>query len=368
MREFDPMAFSETNQQLADDVTHEAFGEVNVRRDGNELEVMFTLLMEPEREGWQTGVAIDASASMKELYGKVIDPASIPADAMKRLEQEGHLQVVRRDGRESMSLKSSALTKLQEWGVTLKRKPNLVQEQARKFLAYLAETMDEDGGTTLVYWACGDAGNEFEVAGDFTHKQCESLEIKGPREKKFGDGTYLMPALQYFVDRFTDSAKGIYIFVTDGTVDDFEEVKGYSMVLAEQIASGQRNPVKFVLLGLGPHVNPVQMAELDDLETGEVDLWDYKLAGEISNVLKIFAEVVNTNVLVPGEGSIVSAGQTVASFPDGVPCSISFRVPASATEFEFIVNGQSIQQKLIARDTVDKPVAAPADDLLLDFE
>lgn len=362
------MTFSETNRQLASDVTHEAFGEVNVRRVGNELEVMFTLLMEPDREGWQTGVALDASASMKELYGQVIDPTSIPADAMKRLATEGHMHVVTRDGRESKSLKPTAMSKLKEWGVQLARKPNLVQEQARKFLAYFAENVDADGGTTLIYWACGNAGNEYEVVGDFTHVQCAALEIKGPREKKWGDGTYLLPAIQYFVSRFEDADKGMYAFVTDGTINDFEELKGYSVELAKQIGSGRRNPVKFVLIGLGPNVDPVQLAQLDDLETGGVDLWDYKMAAEIKNVLSIFAEIVGDNMRIPGEGSVVVDGRTVASFPDGIPCSISFRMPASANEFEFLVNGQSIKQKLIAREVTFKSSDAASGDLLLGLE
>lgn len=362
------MTFSETNQQLASDLTHEAFGEVNVRRVGNELEVVFTLLMEPDREGWQTGVALDASASMKELYGQVIDPASIPADAMTRLAAEGHMHVVTRDGRESRSLKPTAMSKLKEWGVQLARKPNLVQEQAQKFLAYFAENVDADGGTTLIYWACGNVGNEFEVVGDFTHAQCATLEIKGPREKKWGDGTYLMPAIQYFVDRFEDAEKGMYAFVTDGTINDFEELKGYSVELARQIASGQRKPVKFVLIGLGPNVDTAQLAELDDLETGSVDLWDYKLASEIKNVLSIFAEVVGSNMLIPGECLIVVNGKTVAAFPNGIPCTISFRMPALANEFEFVVNGQSIKQKLIARDVTNKNSEAASGDLLFGLE
>jgi hypothetical protein len=109
------------------------------------------------------------------------------------------------------------------------------------------------------------------------------------------------------------------------------------------------------------------MAELDDLDTGEVDLWDHKLAAEVTNVLKIFAEVVDENVLIPGEGSVVSGGQTVANFPNGIPCTVRFRLPASATEFEFIVNGQRIQQNLVARDVASKPTAVVADDFLLDF-
>ena len=177
-----------------------------------------------------------------------------------------------------------------------------------------------------------------------------------------------MPAIQYFVDRFEDAEKGMYAFVTDGTINDFEELKGYSVELARQIASGQRKPVKFVLIGLGPNVDTAQLAELDDLETGSVDLWDYKLASEIKNVLSIFAEVVGSNMLIPGECLIVVNGKTVAAFPNGIPCTISFRMPALANEFEFVVNGQSIKQKLIARDVTNKNSEAASGDLLFGLE
>ena len=45
------------------------FGEVNVRRRGGVLEVDFTVAVEPQgaaAEGRQTGVALDASSSMRE--------------------------------------------------------------------------------------------------------------------------------------------------------------------------------------------------------------------------------------------------------------------------------------------------------------
>lgn len=48
----------------------EPFGEVNVYRKRNgTLEIVATVLMEPDIEGARTGLALDASASMKKLYG-----------------------------------------------------------------------------------------------------------------------------------------------------------------------------------------------------------------------------------------------------------------------------------------------------------
>jgi len=84
--------------------------------------------------------------------------------------------------------------------------------------------------------------------------------------------------------------------------------------------------------------------------------------------LKVFAEVIDNNMRIPGEASIVAGGQTVASFPEGIPCSIRFRMPASANEFEFVVNGQSIRQKLIAREASTKTSDAASNDLLLGLE
>ena len=48
----------------------EPFGEVNVYpAAGNKTRVVATILMEPRREGTQTGIALDGSGSMAKLYG-----------------------------------------------------------------------------------------------------------------------------------------------------------------------------------------------------------------------------------------------------------------------------------------------------------
>src|SRR5262245_46247730 len=63
------------NVQLPSTVVAKEFGEVNVKRRGKELEILFTILMEPtDAEGWQTGVALDASGSMLGAFGKDIEP------------------------------------------------------------------------------------------------------------------------------------------------------------------------------------------------------------------------------------------------------------------------------------------------------
>ena len=99
------------------------FGEVNVydEPDGSKR-VVATLLMEPYREGSQTGIAIDGSASMKKAFGvtSMVSPL----------------------------FKAAAV--------------NYVTTVAQQMCAYLAENVDADGGTTAIAAATGggDTGSE----------------------------------------------------------------------------------------------------------------------------------------------------------------------------------------------------------------
>src|SRR5688572_11637696 len=223
----------------------EPFGEVNVYpQAGGKVRVVATILMEPRREGTQTGIALDGSGSMADLYG---------------IEEGG--------GGFFGSL----------FGKKKSPKVNVITPVAQKVCAYLAKNIDADGGTTVVYWATGPGGSKVEVIGDLRAEEAERHVFGAPKE--FGSGTQLLPAVKYFVERFADAPWGFYIFVTDGELHDLEAVKKYSIQMAKDVQAKRRRPVKFVLIGVGPNVNERQMEALDDLETGtDVDLWDQKLA------------------------------------------------------------------------------------------
>src|SRR5947209_3853702 len=95
-----------------------------------------------------------------------------------------------------------------------------------------------------------------------------ALDGSGSMSKLYGTGTQLLPAVKYFVERFKDAPWGFYVFITDGELHDLDAVIAYSKQLARDVAARRRNPVKFVLIGIGPSVNEKQMEELDDLDTG----------------------------------------------------------------------------------------------------
>src|ERR1700761_346806 len=117
----------------------EPFGEVNVYPAANGgTRVVATILMEPHKEGAQTGLALDGSGSMAKLYGV-------------------------EDGSRVLSSIFGGPKKL----------TNEVTPVAQKLCSYLARKIDADGGTTCIYWAVGPSGSEVEVVGDFSADQAE---------------------------------------------------------------------------------------------------------------------------------------------------------------------------------------------------
>jgi hypothetical protein len=301
------------------------FGEVNVYPAPNgQVRVVATILMEPHKEGAQTGIALDGSGSMSKLYGV-------------------------EDGSRVLSPIFGGPKKL----------ANEITPIAQKLCAYLARKIDADGGTTCIYWAVGLNGGQIEVVGDLTAEQAERHVFGPPRD--FGTGTCLLPAVRYFVERFHTAPWGFYVFVTDGELHDLDEVKRYSIQLARDIAGRRRNPLKFVLIGVGPSVNETQMAELDDLDSGtSVDLWDHKLAAEMRLLQEIFAEVVDKNARVADNGRIVDAqGKVVKDYSDtGLPAFLEFEMPAGSEYFTLEVNGTRVHQALSDRARVPAAVAA----------
>jgi hypothetical protein len=293
----------------------EPFGEVNVHpAAGGKVRVIATILMKPKREGTQTGIALDGSGSMADLYST----------------EEG-------SGGFFGSL----------FGKKKAVRQNAITPVAQKVTAYLARELDADGGTTAIYWATGPGGSRIEVVGDLRAEEAAQHTFGPPRE--FGSGTQLLPAVKYFVERFSDAPWGFYVFVTDGELHDLDAVKDYSTQLARAVSAKKRRPLKFVLIGVGPNVNERQMEELDDLDTGtDVDLWDHKLAAEMKHLEEIFAEVVDKNARIADQARILDPqGKVIKDFSDtGMSAFLEFEAPAGAAYFTLEVNGNRIHQGL----------------------
>jgi len=349
------MLFSRKPDGAADDkivtlpssALHPLFGKVSYRTIGAEREVMFSILMPSLGEGWQTGLALDASSSMRAAYGKVLT-GTVPPNVRDDYARRGWIREQKRDGAVMPIFQAQAYEDALAKGY-LRWTQNTVEPETRRFVQYLADNIDADGGTTVIYWACG-KGEAIEVVGDIRGESCETLSIKGPATKGFGTGTQLLPAVRYFEERFADAAEGIYVFITDGRIEDLPAVKAYCINLAKRIESGRRNGIKCVLIGLGPEIDESQMIELDDLDTGtDVDIWDHKIAADMRDITEIFAELVDETVQVAPMASIFDdSGALMRRLSDGLPARVTFRIPQSSRFFELEIPGQErIRQTLV---------------------
>lgn len=339
--------FDSVSHQLPSSLVASVFGEVNVGRSVDHVEVDFTILTTPDTDAvgsYQTGVALDASKSMKDLYGKTYK-GSPPSSVLESWRKRGWIKSVIVDGKQVSKLSAEAKAQaIAERYFELCE--NVIEPVAREFTAYLADGLDEDGGTTLIYWACGKTGESIEVLGDFSADECKNLPITGPNGD-FGEGTFLLPAMKYFADRFADAENGIYIFVTDGRISDFDRVCDLTQEYAAGVKAGTRNPIKFVLIGVGDDIDVKQFELLDDLEA-PVDLWDYKLANELRDLAEIFSELVDENeILLPASEIFDDRDQLVVSLPNGVPAKFSFKMHADSRFFELRSQGERIRQPIV---------------------
>ena len=265
-------------------------------------------MLEHIREGAQTGVAIEGSNLMKSAFGFKGRVGPLFA-------------------RQSGS--------------------NLVSMIAKKIGSYLARKIDADKSTTIIYWATGPTGADVEPLGNLTAFQVEQHDFVGP--KVFGSGVKLLPAVRYFVEQFADANWGMYVFLTQGQIDDLEAMKQYTAQLAGDIAAKRRNELKLVLIGVGPHMDRLPIEQLDDLDIGTgVDLWDYRIAAEMRSVIEIFAEVVDENRTVAQSGRILDpVGEVIVDYTArGVPSLLTFTLPPGSKSFSIELDGKLFTQPI----------------------
>ncbi|MEQ8200601.1 MAG: vWA domain-containing protein [Syntrophomonadaceae bacterium] len=322
------------------------FSNVTIRKRGEFFHVQLTLLGEPQSRlsrAWKTGLAIDASASMKAEYGRRVI-GSIPYKQYNDYHDKGWINSENRDGRKAKSLQRPAVTDALAKGF-IRLSPNTLDFIAPELITYLAGRMDFDTSTHLIYWGGGN-GSQIETVGDIKVNEAASLTIDGPDQMMFGDRSLLLPALKYFADIFKDASLGLIVFVTDGQIDDLNDVKKYTNQLASEIVSNQRSSLRCILIGVGEAIDEVTLKQLSSHDTDtHVNLWDYMIVSELQDFLKIFGEVVRDSQIVAACGTVYdSSGKPVKQFSRGLPTRIGFTLPVTSPWFELEMPNQKLRQ------------------------
>jgi len=326
--------------------TAKEFGNVNVRKSGDNFQIQFTLLMEPQKQlakVWKTGVAMDSSASMKKVFGRRM-VGNIPDDIAQEYKKKGWVTRENRDGRKVKSFQRAAVNDAVERGL-VSLSPNTMDFLAPEFVGYLSGHMDIDGETSLIYWAGGN-GADIEMVGDIKEDEAAILTIDGPDTMMFGDNSRLLPAVKYFAEKYRDAPGGMFVFITDGQIDDLPELKQYTIRLAQEIMADKRNLVKCILVGIGDEIDENKIQELTSLDTKTyVNVWDHMIASDLQDLLKIFTEVIKHHQIVAPNGTIYDAqGNILKKYEDGLPGRVVFSMPVSSPWFELEFANQRIRQ------------------------
>jgi len=336
--------------KLSGNVLNNVFSEIDVIDSGSNYKVTFRImkgLSAELSEGWKTGIAIDASISMISSFGRTMD-GTLPPDVKEEYIKKNWIKQLNSDGRKASYFEKEAHEDAIKKGY-LKQSPNLMDVEIKKFSAYLAENLDFEGKTEVIYWALGPNGDEIEKIDTFTSASIQNTNFQGPKEvARFGKETHLFPAISYFEKSTRNAKRGFFVCITDGNINDLESVIKFTKDLAKEIEGGKRNFFKAVIIGVGDDISEKQMIELDDLDTGtEVDIWDHKIARNIRDVIEIFAELVSENEIVAPIGSIYNDQKyLIKRFNDGVPAKYTFEIPKTSTSFTLEVGNQSFKQDL----------------------
>ena len=275
------------------------------------------LLHDPTVEGLDMAIYMDASGSMREEY------------EYKR-ESRSFLEWIR--------------------GAPLKEAANQVEPQVQWMLEYLA-TKDRNGLLRVAYWAGGQSGKDVQVVGELKGVDVKNQKFPGP--KTLGNHTFLTPALKdyvkYLKEQVAEGARrGCAIIVTDGRLNDAEDVQAFSAEVAREIRAGRLPRLNFVLVGVGDNIDEHQLEEIAHAEyPGVGHLWCHRIAEEISQVAELVAVLVDENMTVAAGGTVYDdKGKVLRSYEGRLPAVLEFPVPDGTKSFTLEVNGQRYTQPL----------------------
>ena len=233
---------------------------------------------------------------------------------------------------------------------------NMIREVAQS-LGVLLSKLDKSDGTTFLYWGTNDPGL-IQPLGFRTAEQWLSFPFAAPRY--YGHENRLLPAIQYFTDgihpgtgrRFREesTSQGIFVFLLDGDIEDFEEVRGYCLKLAGESESGCY-PIRLISVGFGSQFLANSKGQMQALAAQlrriKTPIFSSVVADELHAVPEVAREAIMANVMVAEMGVVFDAnGEEIRRFPAGLPGMFEFYLSANSTAFAVNIDGTVHTQTL----------------------
>lgn len=331
-------------------------GEVSLRQVGDRLQVAATIAMGAfvlgDGERCIAGLALDASQSMRDGYGR---GRTIPPEIRKAMIEQGKFEEEVVDGVTRRVLPKALKEEIVRSGQVIPTK-NIVHQPCITMIENMIRTFATGGITAgqceVVYWACGTDGAQLESLGELRQGQLAGITIDGPHTKPFGQHTLLAPPLRYFAEK-AKTTSGVFVFITDGHIEDEAAVVAETHRLAAEILRGQRKSIKCVLLGIGREVDRAQLKRLDDMEMpgelSDIDVFNTKVLAEMRDMNDAWSEIFDPETVVGTSLKVFDdQGRVAHEKTDEVKALIPFTMPVGSAYFELVLDGEMrIRQQLV---------------------
>ncbi len=249
---------------------------------------------------------------------------------------------------------SASLKKLYGFGGPFGGDPNYMQAVARKLGATLT-SVTRTGKVSAAYWAVSPDGSKVEPIGELDEAGWQHATIAGPRKEKWGKGTRLLPALQFCTEKVAAGADWtLGVIVTDGIIEDEPDCVAYCLRIGKEMALGRRKPIKLILIGIGEEVDEAQLERFDDMFEGSgvaYDLWSHGLVHSMRDEADILAvlygELMTEETIVAPRGWVEDhRGTPLRNWSDGLPGKFRFELPRGHTSFVIRTPERAIAQDI----------------------
>jgi hypothetical protein len=239
--------------------------------------------------------------------------------------------------------------------------PNFVEMVARKIGALLTE-LTKSGKATGIYWAVGHDGNQMERFGEFNQAAWNKAIISGPKKQVWGKGTKLLPAIRYGAETVAHNANwSMSVFITDGIIEDEADCVKYCLKIGQEIVAKKRQPLKFILIGVGKQIDKGQLERFDNMFEGtdlQIDLWStgnaYSMREETDIFNVLYGELMDEETIIAPLGEVRdSRGNIIKAWADGLPGKFRFLLPKSERQFLITAGEHEIIQDIT--EVLDTP-------------
>ncbi len=231
---------------------------------------------------------------------------------------------------------------------------NYVEIVARK-LGGLLTSVSKSGLVSGIYWAVNQDGTKIEKIGEFNEEEWSTASITGPKKEKWGRGTKLLPVIRYAAEEVSNNSDWTMgVIITDGIIEDEESCFSYCLKIGKEIAEEKRKFLKLVLIGIGEEVDEEQLQRFDDMFEGSginCDLWSHGLVSSMQNEADILAvlygELIQEDTTIASKGSVISkSGKTLMFWSDGLPGKFRFNLPKGESIFTIHTPKKDILQDI----------------------